>query len=67
MIHDEAAAIKQALQMIKEKTVTSVSGKIIPVTADTICIHGDGPTALPFAKAISTSLQQLNIVIKAVS
>jgi 5-oxoprolinase (ATP-hydrolysing) subunit A len=66
MITDEATAIAQALQMIKEKTVTSVSGKIIPVIADTICLHGDGLHAVQFATAISKSLKQSNIVVTAI-
>jgi len=42
----------QVLQMVKEGTVTSVSGKTIPITAQTICIHGDGKYAVEFAKTI---------------
>lgn len=52
MIEDTAAMIKQVLQMINEGTVTSVTGKIIPIKAETICIHGDGKHAVGFAKAI---------------
>jgi 5-oxoprolinase (ATP-hydrolysing) subunit A len=67
MVADEATAIAQVLQMVKEKTVTTVSGKIIPVVADTICIHGDAPNAVQFATAISKSLQQSNIAIQTIS
>lgn len=44
--------IKQVLQMIKEGSVTTVTGKTIPIIAETICIHGDGKHAVEFAKAI---------------
>ena len=44
--------------MIHKKTVTAVSGKIIPVVAETICIHGDGVHAVEFAKAINEALQK---------
>ncbi len=65
MIEDEAKSIQQVLQMIKEGTVTTVTGKIIPVLAETICIHGDGKYALKFAQAISSALKKENIRVSA--
>ena len=53
------------LQMVKEGTVTSVNGNRISITADTICIHGDGKNATEFAKAIYQNLKQNKIDIKA--
>jgi 5-oxoprolinase (ATP-hydrolysing) subunit A len=53
-------AIHQVLQMIKEGTVTTVSGKIIPIIAETICIHGDGTHAVEFAKAIHDAIKKLS-------
>ena len=58
LIQDTKKAVEQALQMIHKKTVTAVSGKIIPVVAETICIHGDGVHAVEFAKAINEALQK---------
>jgi 5-oxoprolinase (ATP-hydrolysing) subunit A len=59
LISTTEAAVKQVLQMIKEGTVASVSGKKIPIVAETICIHGDGPHAVAFAKAIHTAIKQI--------
>jgi len=66
LIEDVSKSVQQTLQMIKEKTVTSVSGKTIPIIADTICLHGDGKYAVEFAKAIHQSLIQNNIDLKAI-
>jgi UPF0271 protein len=52
LITDTQQSLKQVLQMVQHKTVTSVSGKEVPIVADTICIHGDGAHAVEFAKAI---------------
>jgi UPF0271 protein len=65
LIEDSGKAIQQVLQMIKEKKVTGLSGKTIPIVADTICIHGDGKHAVQFAKDISETLKQHHIDIKA--
>lgn len=64
LIEDAGKAVQQVLQMVKEKTVTTVSGKIIPVVAETICIHSDGKHATIFAKKIYEHLKQNNIEIK---
>ena len=56
LIHDASEAVAQALQMVLKKTVITVSGKTIPVIADTICIHGDSAQAVAFAKAIHAAL-----------
>lgn len=66
LIDDEAEAVKQALQMITQQTVTTITGKTIPIIADTICLHGDGSNAVSFAKAISTVLKKANIDIKTI-
>ncbi len=60
LIEDEEQYIQQVLQMIKEQTVTATSGKVIPIVADTICIHGDGKHAVRFAKKIHEVLKQLS-------
>ena len=61
MIADEQKLVQHVLQMIQEGTVTTVTGKKIPVRAETICIHGDGQHALAFARAILSVLKKENI------
>jgi UPF0271 protein len=65
LIEKSSKVIQQVVQMIKEKTVTSVSEKTIPIVAETICIHGDGKNAVQFAKDIFETLKQHSIDIKA--
>jgi UPF0271 protein len=63
LLNDPALAATQVLQMILKKTVTAVSGKIIPVVAETVCIHGDGDHALSFASAIAAALKKNHVRI----
>jgi 5-oxoprolinase (ATP-hydrolysing) subunit A len=65
LIEDISLATKQVLQMIKKGTVISVSGKEMPILAETICIHGDGKQAVKFAKEINRALKENHIDIKA--
>lgn len=67
LIENAGIAIKQVLQVIKEKTVTTISGKIIPIEAETICIHGDGKQSVEFASAINKALKENNIAIRSIS
>ena len=64
LIENADAAIAQVLQMVKEGTVTSVTGKKVPIVAETICIHGDGEHAVEFARAIHTALKKEGIEIR---
>ncbi len=65
LIDDAATAAQQALQMIQLRTVQSTSGKMIPISADTICLHGDGKHAVIFCKTIHQHLKISSIEIKA--
>jgi 5-oxoprolinase (ATP-hydrolysing) subunit A len=64
LIEDADKAVAQVLQIVKEGMVTSVTGKKIPILAETICIHGDGEHAVDFAKAIHDALKKERIEIK---
>jgi UPF0271 protein len=52
MIPNESAAEAQVRQMVMEGAVWAITGKLVPVQADTICVHGDNPHAVAFIKQI---------------
>jgi 5-oxoprolinase (ATP-hydrolysing) subunit A len=64
LIDDSKQAIEQVLEMIFSQTVTALSGEKIPLRAETICIHGDGPKALEFAKLINAELIKSGVRIQ---
>jgi UPF0271 protein len=65
MIEDSAKAVLQALAMIEEGYVTSLSGRRVPVAADTLCLHGDQPGAVAFAKALRKAFVEHGIEVTA--
>lgn len=67
LITDREVAVKQVIRMVKEKQVKSIQNKDISITAETICIHGDGATALEFAKYIRESLKQADIQVRKIN
>lgn len=40
-VHTREKMLAQVKQLIDSKTVTTVSGDILPLLADTLCVHGD--------------------------
>ncbi|GIP26915.1 UPF0271 protein YcsF [Paenibacillus sp. J23TS9] len=65
LIENPELAVKQVLQMVKEGCVTAVSGKKVAITADTVCIHGDGTQALSFAQMLRAALNQEQVLVQA--
>jgi UPF0271 protein len=65
LINDPEQLLNQVLTLVKEQKVWSVNKKLISLKAETICIHGDGPHALPFARAIYERLTLEEIPVKA--
>jgi UPF0271 protein len=67
MIEDVEASVAQVKRMVLEGMVRSVSGKDVPVKADTLCIHGDQPGAVAFARRIRAELAQAGVEVKALA
>lgn len=64
MITDEEEAIARVIRMVKEQTVTAITGKDIPIRADSVCVHGDGEKALAFVERIRQALGQAGIGLR---
>jgi len=63
LITDESQAVTQVLRMVQEGSLLAVDGSVVAVKADTVCIHGDKPTAVPFVKALRDVLQQAQVQV----
>ncbi len=61
MITDPAEALHRVIRMIREGKVTAITGKDIPVKADSVCVHGDGEQALRFIEEIRRACASENI------
>ena len=59
LIEETYNVIAQVIQLITNGTVTSITGKTVPIIAETICIHGDGKNAVKFAMAIHKRITEL--------
>jgi UPF0271 protein len=57
VIHDTRQVIERSVRMVTEKTVVAISGEVVHVDADTLCLHGDTPDAVSLATALKTALE----------
>lgn len=65
LVSDEAAAVAQALDLVLRGRVRSVDGPEVAVRADTICLHGDGPHAVAFARRLRAALAAAGVAVRA--
>ncbi|MGN6408846.1 MAG: LamB/YcsF family protein [Curtobacterium sp.] len=63
VLHDPAAVADRVLRMVTEGTVTAVDGSVVPVRADSVCVHGDSPDAVAMARAIRALLDRNGVAI----
>lgn len=63
VIHDKEVAIARTVQMVTKGTVETINGKAISIKADSICVHGDNPSALEFVKNIRETLEKNGVTI----
>ena len=63
VIHDHQMVAAKVLKMVEDGSVICKDGSEIEMTADTICVHGDNPSALELVKNIRTTLEASGIEI----
>jgi UPF0271 protein len=64
LLHDPVAASARALRMLREGKVMSIEGVDVEVRAETICVHGDTPGAVEFARVLRAQLENEGVAIQ---
>ena len=65
LIEDDEQALEQTLGMVAEGRVRARDGSLVPIHAETICLHGDGAHALAFARRIRAGLEARGVAVLA--
>jgi UPF0271 protein len=65
MVEDEEVAIARVVRMAREGVVRCRTGEDLPVRAETVCLHGDQPRALAFARRLRTALAEAGVPVRA--
>ena len=63
VIKDPEVASKQVVNMVVNGVIISRNGKRIERRVDTLCVHGDEPTAIAIARAVRDALEAAGVKI----
>lgn len=63
VIKDPDEVAKRALLMATKGKVISIDGKEISLNAQTLCVHGDNPSAVELLKTIKTTLEANSVKV----
>jgi UPF0271 protein len=63
VIKDPQEVSERALRMAKEGLVIAVDGTSISLEAQTLCVHGDTPTAVDLVKSIRETLETHGVAV----
>lgn len=64
VIHDPVVAGKRMVEMVQAGAIITETGKRIETNIDTICLHGDTPTAVQIAASVRTTLEAAGIEVR---
>ena len=64
LITDPEIAKKHVIKMVETQAINCYSGKQIPCDIDSICVHGDGKSAVTTAKEIKNGLVKSGVTLK---
>lgn len=63
VINDVQTAVKRAITLVRSSTVTADDGTTLGVVAQSLCVHGDNPDALPMLRELRTNLERSGVRI----
>ena len=64
-VHDPIEAADRIVRMLLEGKVRAVDGTDVPVLVGTVCVHGDNPQAVIFARELRKRLELEKVMIAA--
>ncbi len=63
VVKDPQEVSERALRMVKEGIVIAVDGTTIPLEAQTLCVHGDTPTAVDLVRSIRQTMEADGVAV----
>ncbi|MBV9618201.1 MAG: LamB/YcsF family protein, partial [Verrucomicrobia bacterium] len=65
LLTDAEEAATRVVRMLHENVVRTIDGNDLAIHADTICVHGDTPDAIAFARKLRARLSSNGISVAA--
>lgn len=64
VIADPDAVAARVSRMVTDGTVEAIDGTVVPIRADSVCVHGDSPAAVALAEAVRARLTADGVAIR---
>lgn len=65
VITDPAEVAARVLRMVRDGQVVAIDGSVVPLAADSVCVHGDSPSAVAMARSVRARLESEDVVVRA--
>lgn len=63
MIHDPQQSLDQVLEMVMNGHIPTTGGKKLPVSPETLCVHGDTPGPVIIVRALRNALVESGVTL----
>ena len=63
VIHDLDQVVERSIMMVAQGKVAAITGEVIEIHADSLCLHGDTPGAVEMAQAVKQGLLKAGVEI----
>jgi len=61
VLHDPELVARRMLRLVQDGTLEAIDGSQVRVDADSICVHGDSPSAVEMARELRRVLEQADV------
>lgn len=64
VLHDPQLVAQRMLSLVRNGTLEAIDGSIVKIEADSICVHGDSPSAVEMARELRLVLEQADVSLQ---
>jgi UPF0271 protein len=61
VLHDPQLVAQRMLSLVRNGTLEAIDGSMVKIEADSICVHGDSPSAVEMARELRRVLEQADV------
>lgn len=61
VLHDPVLVAQRMLRLVQDGTIEAIDGSLVRIEADSICVHGDSPSAVEMARELRRILEQADV------
>ena len=64
VLSDPVAVADAMVALVTTGSVRAITGEVVPVAVDSVCVHGDSPGAVEMARAVRAALTGAGVVLR---